>query len=108
MRAISELRTYTVKGEEYRFEVVCLDQGNFSKVSRIPSEELKEKYHYLRDLRIPVSKDGNYEAHILIGDPKFTDIQIGNCRKARKGSPLLFKHCLYMDMTCFDMKHCRD
>ena len=37
-RTVYELQTYIVKGKEYRFEVVCLDQGNFSKVSKTPSE----------------------------------------------------------------------
>ena len=67
-RAVYELRTYTVKGEEYRFEVVSLDQGNFSKVSRTPSEQLKVKYDHLRGLCILENKDEHYDVHILIGD----------------------------------------
>ena len=65
-RAVYELRTYIVMGEEYRFEVVCLDQVNFFKVSRTPNEELKLKYDHLRSLCISESKDGNYEVYILI------------------------------------------
>ena len=67
---------------------MCLDQGNFSKVSRTPSEEMKLKYDHLRGLRIPESKDGNYEVHILIGDPTFTEIRTGNCRKGKQGQPI--------------------
>ena len=87
-RAVYELRTCTVKGEEYRFEVVCLDQGNFSKVSRTPSEELKLKYEHLRGSCIPESRDGNYEVHILIVDPTFTEIRTGNCRKGKQGQSI--------------------
>ena len=87
-RAVYELRTYTVKGEEYRFEVVCLDQGNFSKVSRTPSEELKLKYDHLRGLSNSEGKDGNYEVHILIGDPTFTEVRTGHCRKGKQGQPI--------------------
>jgi len=67
---------------------VCLDQGNFSKVSRTPSEELKLKYDHLRGLYIPENKYGNYEVHILIGEPTFTDIRTGNCRKGKQGQPI--------------------
>ena len=77
-----------MKGESFRFEVVCLDQENFSKVSRTPSEELKFKYIHLRGLFIPESKDGDYEIHVLIGDPTFTDVRTGHCRKGRKGQPI--------------------
>ena len=65
-----------------------LDQGNFSKDSRTPSEELKLKYDYLRGLCILENKDGNYEVHILIGDPTFIVIRTGNCRKGNQGQPI--------------------
>ena len=67
---------------------MCLDQGNFSKVSRTSSEELRLMHDYLRGLCNPESKDGNYEVHILIGDPTFTEIRTGNCRKGKQGQPI--------------------
>jgi len=57
-------------------------------VSRTPSEELKLKYDHLRGLYIPENKYGNYEVHILIGEPTFTDIRTGNCRKGKQGQPI--------------------
>ena len=87
-RAVYELRTYIVKGEEYRFEVECLDQGNFFKVSRTPNEELKLKYEHLRSLCISESKGGNYEFYILIRDLTFTELRTGNCRIGKQGQPI--------------------
>ena len=81
--AIYEIRIYTVKGESFRFEVACLDQENVSKVSRTPSDELKFKYNHLRGLFIPEGKNGDYEIQVLIGDPAFTDIRTGHCRKGQ-------------------------
>ena len=73
---------------------MCLDQGNFSKVSRTAKEELKLKYDHLRGFCIPENKDGNYELHILIGDPTFTDIRTGNCKKGKLGQPIADKTSL--------------
>jgi len=57
-------------------------------VSKTPGEELKLKYDHLRGLCIPENKDGNYEVHILIGDPTVTDVRTGNCRTGKQGQPI--------------------
>ena len=87
-RAVYEIIAYTIKGERLTFEMVCLDQENFSKLNRTPSKHLKFKYSHLRGLFIPESRDGEYENHILIGDPTCTDIRTGNCRKGQQGQPI--------------------
>ena len=42
-RAVYEIITYTITGERLKFEMVCLDQENFSKVNRIPRKHLRFK-----------------------------------------------------------------
>ena len=87
-RAVYEVKTCTSKGENFEFEAVGLDQTNFAKVERTQSKDLKMKYSYLRGLHIPESRNGTYEIHILFGDPTFTDMRTGNCRKGLQGQPI--------------------
>ena len=87
-RAVYEIITHTTKEERLKFEMVCLDQDNVSKVNRAPRKHLRFKYSHLRSLFTPESRDGDYEIHILIGDPTFTDVRTGNCRKGQQGQPI--------------------
>ena len=80
------MREYVVRGESLRFEIVCLDQENFSKVSRTPYDEFKSEYNHLRGLFITESNEGDYEIHVAIGDPTVTNRKTGHCRKAGKGN----------------------
>ena len=87
-RPVYALSTYTQKGERFEFEAVGLDQSNFAETERAPSKDLKLKYEHFRGLHIPESKDGKYEVQMLIGDPTFTEIRTGECKKGLGGQPI--------------------
>eukprot|EP00795_Rhopilema_esculentum_P012567 gene12567-3266_t len=57
-------------------------------VERAQSKDLKMKYTHLKGLHIPESRNGTHEIHILFGDPTFTDMRTGNCRKGFQGQPI--------------------
>ena len=87
-RPVYALSTYNQKGERFEFEAMGLDQCNFAETERAPSKDLKSKYDHLRGLYIPESKDGKYEVQMLIGDPTFTEIRTGECKKGLGGQPI--------------------
>ena len=87
-RPVYTLITYTQKGKRFEFEAMGLDQSNFSKIERVTSKELKLRHCHLKGLYIPESKDGKYEIEMLIGDPTFTEIRTGNCKKGLGGQPI--------------------
>ena len=87
-RAVYEVKTCTTKGESFEFEAVEQDQTNFAKVERTQSKDLKMKYSHLKGLHIQESRDGTYDIHILFGDPTFTDMRTGKCRKGLQGQPI--------------------
>ena len=98
-RPVYTLSTYTQEGERFEFEAVGLDQSNFSETERASSKELKLRYDHLKGLYIPESKDGKYEIKLLIGDPIFTKIRTGRCKKDWEVNPLLMKPCLAGQFT---------
>ena len=87
-RAVYEVKTCTTKGESFEFEAVEQDQTNFAKVERTQSKDLKMKYSHLKGLHIQEGRDGTYDIHILFGDPTFTDMRTGKCRKGLQGQPI--------------------
>ena len=90
-RPVYTLSTYTQKGKWFEFEAVGLDQSNFSETERVTSKELKLRHCHLKGLYIPENKDGKCEIQVLIGDPTFTEIRTGNCKKGLRGQPIAYE-----------------
>ena len=87
-RPLYALSTCKQKGERFGFEAVELDQNNSAETERAPSKDLQSKYGHSRGLYIPERKDGKYELKMLIGDPTFTEIRAGKCKKGQGGQTI--------------------